>query len=510
MKIWMFFRNLFKAKILNKKGAEETWALHVVRLIQKKANTSMVNQFRPIALLSSIYKWYSIILALLAGPSLSNIQAPQFAFRTSYQVSEVTFILNILIEKAIEFEFPLFICDGDLAKAYDYTEYSEVILGCEKAGVHRTLVAAWVRELSNMSSVFRISSLCESTAVRRFRSLVQGDPAAPSLFNLAIDVPATEFIKECTSLNYGYNIDGKLIPLIMFADNFWLLATSDTMLKNMIIHWDAILRRHGHHFPRGDLIWTATIPDDSPALVDPFGSGIPRRLHSEGFKAKDSIITTDGRNTGDLDHRIVQFEKALHANSRTLRSSSTKIASKLRLFQAIMRTVLFWGAGTWNLTVRQLSRLRGVQQQWLRRILRIQVTSTLDSDIQIELNRETRAWAHKAKIEDIVCMFYRLRLEWAGHIARLHDSRPESLTPLVWRWRCAEHLKIIMLKNNGSQMHGRRVRVWRWEALFTSALGDAWYLKARDRAMWQEICWKNAQYKSSLINRPKQDYQREY
>jgi hypothetical protein len=59
-------------------------------------------------------------------------------------------------------------------------------------------------------------------------------------------------------------------------------------------------------------------------------------------------------------------------------------------------------------------------------------------------------------------------------------------------------------------MHGRRVRVWRWEALFTSALGDAWYLKARDRAMWQEICWKNAQYKSSLINRPKQDYQREY
>ena len=103
---------------------------------------------------------------------------------------------------------------------------------------------------------------------------------------------------------------------------------------------------------------------------------MPRKLRSEGFKALGSIITTDGRNSADVEHRLLQFEKTIYANGKTLFSTSTQIIPKIRLFGQIMRTVLFWGGGNWNLTKVQVSRLRGVQQRLLRRILRFRVRAS--------------------------------------------------------------------------------------------------------------------------------------
>jgi hypothetical protein len=178
----LLFVHMFKAKIINNKGAEATWAFHIVRLIEKKMNTIRLDQFRPIAILPTVYKWFSIVLMLLAGPSLFNLKAPQFAFRSTFHVTECTFILNNVIEKAKEFDFPLFIADGDVRKAYDFTEYGEVLKGGIAAGVHKALIAAWLRELANMATVFAIASRTSSDRVQRVRSLIQGDPAAPPPF----------------------------------------------------------------------------------------------------------------------------------------------------------------------------------------------------------------------------------------------------------------------------------------------------------------------------------------
>ena len=100
------FVNLFRDKLLNSFGPELCWHFHFVRLIEKTAGTILLNKFRPIAILTTIYKWFSIILSLLAGESLTNIVEPQFAFRGGYQVSEVTFILNQVVEKLLNFNSP--------------------------------------------------------------------------------------------------------------------------------------------------------------------------------------------------------------------------------------------------------------------------------------------------------------------------------------------------------------------------------------------------------------------
>ena len=198
---------LFKDKICNRDGRELAWVFHDVKLIEKKPYTLRLAQFRPIAILSSIYKWYSILGGFLAGLALVNLKTPQFAFHTSYQVTEVTFITTQFIEKTIEHGISLFIADGDISKAYDFTEHLEVIKGCDTAGVHRALTAAWIREPAGMEAMFMISARTHSDRIARIRSLIQGDPSAPALFNLAIDVPTVKFEEECKRRKWGFDMD---------------------------------------------------------------------------------------------------------------------------------------------------------------------------------------------------------------------------------------------------------------------------------------------------------------
>ena len=94
------------------------------------------------------------MLLLLSCGKLDNLEAPQFAFRFGYQTHEVVFIFRNLIEKAIEWNIPLFVLDGDLAKAYDYTLHSSIIaalleqmcprswqqVGLERSGEERRLL----------------------------------------------------------------------------------------------------------------------------------------------------------------------------------------------------------------------------------------------------------------------------------------------------------------------------------------------------------------------------------
>ena len=186
--------------------------------------TLRIDKLRPIGILPSFYKLFSIVLALLTGDRLAELRSRQFAFRPGYQVAEPVFILNQIIEKSIELAFPLVIADVDIWKAYESAEFSELLHAADRVHLPRILTAAWLRELLGMSSVFILSSSSQSEVVRRMRSLVQGDPSAPSLFNLILDGPAFEFEQECRKKGWGFDMDGFAVPIILFADNCWLLV----------------------------------------------------------------------------------------------------------------------------------------------------------------------------------------------------------------------------------------------------------------------------------------------
>ena len=131
----------------------------------------------------------------MSSGKFDSLVAPQFAFRPGYQTHEVVFILRNLVEKAIEWNTPVFVLNGDLAKAYDFTLHSSVISALDSKNVPPILSSAWIREIRETSSVFVLDQRLQTKPISRTRSLLQGDPAAPAIVNATLDVPAAEFLQ---------------------------------------------------------------------------------------------------------------------------------------------------------------------------------------------------------------------------------------------------------------------------------------------------------------------------
>eukprot|EP00973_Karenia_brevis_P033787 4661429-Karenia_brevis.AAC.1 len=96
-----------------------------------------------------------------------DLVAPQFAFRSHHQAHEVIWTLGTLIEKANEWQVHLFVLDGDVHKAYDFTRHEVCIRSLRKKHVPDILVAAWMREVRRSRSIFRLSRDVTTAAVAR-------------------------------------------------------------------------------------------------------------------------------------------------------------------------------------------------------------------------------------------------------------------------------------------------------------------------------------------------------
>eukprot|EP00959_Pyramimonas_sp_CCMP1952_P124189 2596886-Pyramimonas_sp.AAC.1 len=62
--------------------------------------------------------------------------------------------MRSLIEKSLEWQDALFILDGDIAKAYDYTRHDVVIHALADKNEPDVLSAAWIREFRRCRSTF--------------------------------------------------------------------------------------------------------------------------------------------------------------------------------------------------------------------------------------------------------------------------------------------------------------------------------------------------------------------
>ena len=242
-----------------------------------------MKDFRPIAVLPVLYKLYSRVLLLLQRGRINDLKAPQFAFRSHCQAHEVVFMMRNLVEKSLEWNEQLFVLDGGLHKAYDNTRHLNVAMALEKKGVPSILTAAWLREFRRCFSIFVLDREVRSHKVQRTRSLLQGDPAAPKIFNATLDVPVSTFCRMAEQKGWGFKLDcGTRIHLLLFADNFWLVAVSAEQLSAMTAAWLDLLEQAGWSVSLDETTWCSTGPDCIRHQVRAREVELPRASRSVG------------------------------------------------------------------------------------------------------------------------------------------------------------------------------------------------------------------------------------
>ena len=118
---------LYKKCILERR-IPTTWKNAKMVIIFKKGNQKDIKNYKPICLLSNIYKLFTKILtARLERIPDDNQPREQSGFRGGYSITDHIHVINQLKEKCREFNIPLCIALIDYEKAFDSVQTQAIV-----------------------------------------------------------------------------------------------------------------------------------------------------------------------------------------------------------------------------------------------------------------------------------------------------------------------------------------------------------------------------------------------
>ena len=498
---------IFKLRALNHVSgySDRVWDEYLVCLIGKKVAPRAPSQMRPIAILACISKLFFAVLLHIIGDTVIPISPFQFAFREKHQAAECVFIIKQLIEKSIEWNMPFCFLDGDLPKAYDNMLHPVIAERLTKRGFPKFFTSAVLRE-TRRQKVRIVMGDIVTDVIRRTKSLCQGSSDAPRIFNHVFDEDICDFVKTCKRRKWGFpigcDVDGHyndFLPIIVFADNFWLISKSPQELQMMANIWFSRCSYAGWNIPHSECCWATTLTDREctwKLVVE--GNIIERRSRDDGVKVLGCVISCDGRMDIELSLRITAAWNAFYTHRDTLQCSSVPMAKRLKLLQCVVEPSLFWCAGTWKLSVNQSSNLRGVQREMIRKMMQPKIRKgELLPDfyprVQTCISRCMEkhgymSWDLKARD------FY---FKWAGQVARMTQLDPNRLSPRVLHFKNIRFILDYAKRHDGCQGHGRNLHVWRWESdifSYGSSEDREWETMAMDLSKWFSVHLDNFRY----------------
>ena len=202
-------------------------------------------------------------------------------------------------------------------------------------------------------------------------------------------------------------------------------------------------------------------------------------------------ITFDNSQELELQHWINQMWKASYKYSDLLCCRECPIAPRLILLNVLVRSALFWCAGSWHLTHRQLSKLRAAQQAVLRKMLRLRCRpDETTEDFCTRYARSIKDALHQHGQEPWDVIYHKLVFTWAGKISRMGKNCPDRLTYKIFRTRDWQTIQDIAHQNGGNQLHCRRFRVWRWEQQVYKCFQGSpqtWRKAAENPQRWSDL-----------------------
>ena len=124
------------------------------------------------------------------------------------------------------------------------------------------------------------------------------------------------------------------------------------------------------------------------------------------FSYLGSVITPNNDMQEEIDSRVAKARRAYHMLSQRLwKQRGIRRKTKVKVFNAVVTSILLYGAGTWTRKESETKRLESVQYRLARCMLgvrptdHVRITKAYESlgmtCLRVLLNRHTLAWATK-------------------------------------------------------------------------------------------------------------------
>jgi hypothetical protein len=194
-------------------------------LILKKFGAVELKDFRPISLVSGVYKIIAKVLAnRLRRVVAKIISNPQNAFVNGRQILDSVLLANECLDSRIKSGEPGLLCKLDIEKAYDHVNWDFLLYMLRRCGFGER----WYSWIAHCISSVRFSVLVNGTPYGFFsssRGIRQGDPLSPLLFVIVMEAFSKLFSISVqrgflSGFSVGSNSNGVInISHLLFADD---------------------------------------------------------------------------------------------------------------------------------------------------------------------------------------------------------------------------------------------------------------------------------------------------
>ncbi|KAK6735916.1 hypothetical protein RB195_018899 [Necator americanus] len=225
----LFTRYLSECKV------PKQWKTSKTVLLYKKGDPHEIGNYRPICLLSVIYKLFTRVILNRIEKVLDEGQpCEQAGSRKELSTIDHIHTVSKLIEVSREYKMPLCLTFIDLKKAFDSVETEAVVEALDNQGVPTQCIKV-LRELySNFTT--GISPFYKNIIIDVKREVRQGDTISPKIFTATLE----NAVRKLEWDDMGVEDDGRQLHHLRFADDIVLITPSisqaDRIRRNMWMH----------------------------------------------------------------------------------------------------------------------------------------------------------------------------------------------------------------------------------------------------------------------------------
>lgn len=219
------------------KDVPAAWKLATTVLIYKKGDDSDVSNFRPISLMSVIYKLFMGILAKrLTWWSIETgvLSDEQKSARPSEGCYEHTYLLKSLVADARRRKQKLYLAWLDIRNAFGSVPHNTIRSTLRHIGVPVDMITLIMNAYTGATSIIRTpQGTTEPIPLRA--GVKQGCPMSPILFNICIELILRMVKAKAAKLKSGVcKYHDATISCLAYADDLVIIARSSTALQKLL------------------------------------------------------------------------------------------------------------------------------------------------------------------------------------------------------------------------------------------------------------------------------------
>jgi len=447
------------SKCLEESKIPDSWNNAVVVLLHKKGDITRLENYRPISLLSQLYKLFTKVITTRLTNRLDFYQpVEQAGFRSGYGTNDHLQTMRLLIEKHNEYKKNIAIAFVDYEKAFDSVEMWAILNALDECRTDSRYSKILKYIYEHATSSIRLHEDTQKFSIDR--GVRQGDTISPKLFTAALE----SIFKKLEWSELGVNINGRYLNHLRFADDIVLIAPDLQQLKLMLTELNEESKKVGLKMNWSKTKYMTNIPTDTNIKIQ----NQEVELVDE-YKYLGHTLRLGYENQKNEISRRIGLTWAAFGKLKFIFRSNMDIRLKTKVYEQCVLPVMTYGSETLTLTKASTNKLRVSQRAMERAMLGISLR-----------DKKRNEWIRrKTGVTDVIHRIRSLKWQWAGHIARMDDKR---WTKCVLDWRPYDRTRPI----------GRPPERWdddikRYLMRTGQTTNKNWQKLAKNRETWKNL-----------------------